>query len=46
VNHCVVWFLETFGRLGGRLAALWSSKVFDLSLNGDEVKARLVSDRV
>jgi hypothetical protein len=39
VNHLGVWFLETFRRLGGRLAARWSSKVFDLLLNGDEVRA-------
>jgi uncharacterized protein len=41
VNHLGVWFLETFRSLGGRLAALSSSKVFDLLLNGDEVKAAL-----
>jgi hypothetical protein len=41
VNHLGVWFLETFRSLGGRLAAFGSSKVFDLLLNGDEVKAAL-----
>jgi hypothetical protein len=41
VNHLGVWFLDIFRRLGGRLAALFSSKFFDLLLNGDEVKAAL-----
>ena len=41
VNRLGVWFLETFHSLGGRPAAFGSSKVFDLLLNGEEVKAAL-----